>query len=1139
MDYAENFNFSNQFHDLNKNTILPLYKELNDFDFEKYIKNKKEIKNLRKILAVNDLSFEEILAIDLNQIVEASKEVSNSDIVVKKMQQFVELFEQIQPIKILENTIVSNLSYEDIITNRTKYLLDIETYLSFIEDGKQEVGWFALLKSEYKKVKYIETIVLNGVNCKTRKTITALKDYIKLMSQFEKSFTLFKKHGYVFEIDNHSDVNEKISLSNKLYNKAQRNKAIITTIEYNTHWKAFSEKYNIDKYEVEQIHSKASSLQRDFKSLQSLITDFEKQSVQINALNQKILYAHLNNYLADDLPLESIENIDNFLRLKAELQKISIVIQKEIKFNQASEYLKNTLPNTHNNLGQYIDLKYITKENFEFSFADNYLKNNTSIDIQTTKENLSKINEAIYDLKCEILFDLAKDNFRRKFNDMEINDFKNLLAEYNYYFNQGNRGVRDKIKFQISARKKSAEISKKLSCWIMNFNEVLNSVDDEPEIFDCIIVDEASQLDFNSLLLGYYAKSIIIVGDDKQTSPTHLTGADGDSFDEIKNSNLSYLGQDIIQIKPDNSLFNLAKMIAGTADLMLKEHFRCVPEIIEFSKKEFYNHELIPLKRINTDRLKPKESIFIENACIENKMVYNEIEAIKKHLIRMLGESQYQNKTIGVVSLGYMPHTELLKNIKEDLYSHFSKDKIEKEHNLIIEDAPKFQGDERDVMLVSLGTALDLEGKKPDAIIKEEALLRKINVALSRAKEQMILFHGVKSENLKNNDFRNKILSFFYDQTKPIPQFILPENTQQRDKYNRPKPFDSWFEYDIAEQLIKHGFSYLQPQYSVKKDERHSQKEKFVNFRLDIVVFNNDKSVAIECDGDPYHSSFEDVAYDIERQEFLERVGWKVYRILYSAFKRNPTEEIHKMVDFINRHTKKNTFNSPQTLIEIERKEEEDIDSISSDFEDDIPNLFSNPLSKIEIEPKKDIKEDKILRYFNLRDDGTYKLEMNENSDSQYSIPIKESQRNGYLLQCYNNGYINKVYVKTLLNKQLNRQYANGKNPEATLIYLKIIEDDTIFGIRYKINGDIIFKAHDTQKISNREQLHLQGYKVMYSSFEEIEYKILPKIIIEDIKKLVFDSFTTVGKPVTNNYYKLEWKIIKRFMQNLYSQSFD
>ena len=115
----------------------------------------------------------------------------------------------------------------------------------------------------------------------------------------------------------------------------------------------------------------------------------------------------------------------------------------------------------------------------------------------------------------------------------------------------------------------------------------------------------------------------------------------------------------------------------------------------------------------------------------------------------------------------------------------------------------------------------------------------------------------------------------------------------------------------------------------------------------------------------------------------------------------------------------------------------------------------------------------------------------------------------------------------------MNYHYSNGKNPNANILYLKLIEEDAIIALKIKRGLETVFKAHKTENISNRELLHLQGYKIVYQNIESIEYKILPKNIYEDIKRLVFTSFTAEGKSVHNNYYENEWKIIEQFIPKL------
>ena len=103
----------------------------------------------------------------------------------------------------------------------------------------------------------------------------------------------------------------------------------------------------------------------------------------------------------------------------------------------------------------------------------------------------------------------------------------------------------------------------------------------------------------------------------------------------------------------------------------------------------------------------------------------------------------------------------------------------------------------------------------------------------------------------------------------------------------------------------------------------------------------------------------------------------------------------------------------------------------------------------------------------------------------------------------------------------------------ANILYLKLIEEDAIIALKIKRGLETVFKAHKTENISNRELLHLQGYKVVYQKSEKIEYIILPNKIHDDIKRLIFTSFTAEGKSVHNTYYENEWKKIKQFIPSL------
>jgi hypothetical protein len=183
-------------------------------------------------------------------------------------------------------------------------------------------------------------------------------------------------------------------------------------------------------------------------------------------------------------------------------------------------------------------------------------------------------------------------------------------------------------------------------------------------------------------------------------------------------------------------------------------------------------------------------------------------------------------------------------------------------------------------------------------------------------------------------------------------------------------------------------------------------------------------------------------------------------------------------------------------------------------------------------EMTKDKDKSEILRYFNLYNSGTYIMTAGKPLEADYILPIKSDQRNGFVLQCYESGHVNKVFVSTLLARKLNKEYMNGVNLNDRLSLLTIIESEKIIALYFIENGKKKFKAHLTENISCRELLHLQGFKVIYNNFTRLEYKILPLELKSDLDRLVYQSFSANGKPIDNDYFDHEWTILKKFYLN-------
>jgi very-short-patch-repair endonuclease len=393
-------------------------------------------------------------------------------------------------------------------------------------------------------------------------------------------------------------------------------------------------------------------------------------------------------------------------------------------------------------------------------------------------------------------------------------------------------------------------------------------------MFDVIIVDEASQCGVEALPLFYLGKKILIVGDDKQISPDAV-GLPRDSVHRLMEEFLYDLHfKSSFDI--ESSLFDHGKLRYGTRRITLREHFRCMPEIIRFSNDLCYSDTpLIPLRQYGPDRLPPLEHVFVSGGYRQgsNNRTINrpEAETIVERIAEMCGNSRYSDKTMGVVVLQGEAQAALIEN---QLLERLGAEEMER-RRLVCGNPYSFQGDERDIMFLSLVAASN-ERIGPLTKAADE---RRFNVAASRARDMMILFHSVTCDELSASCLRRQLLDFFKN-TKPqqIAGIDRDELERRAAQDNRrvvtpPAPFDSWFEVDVALELLRKDFSVL---------AQHEVAGK----RIDLVVEDGQARLAVECDGDNWHGA-DHYESDMQRQRQLERCGWEFFRVRESAFYSN------------------------------------------------------------------------------------------------------------------------------------------------------------------------------------------------------------------------------------------------------------
>jgi len=414
------------------------------------------------------------------------------------------------------------------------------------------------------------------------------------------------------------------------------------------------------------------------------------------------------------------------------------------------------------------------------------------------------------------------------------------------------------FRYRRDARAASAQAQHAVPCWIMPHHRVSESLPAQLGCFDLVIIDEASQSDLSALPVLLRARKILVVGDDKQVAPQTV----GIEEERINTLMTRYLAEQVplyaAQMSPERSIYDLAKVVFAHSGVMLKEHFRCVAPIIEYSKREFYEHELYPLRLANSsERLDPPLlDYLVGDARREGAINRAEIEFIVKDVRAFVADPKMQSRSIGIVSLlGEEQALQIWQRLTEVL----SPDTLRR-HAVTCGDARQFQGRERDIMYLSMVCAPNDIG----AALSRDTAAQRFNVAASRARDRMILVRSVELDHLSESDrLRRGLIAHFARPFAEDPVRVTDLRTLCESRVER----------DLFDWLNGEGY-HVTPQVTVGA------------YRIDMVVEGRDDTrLAVECDGDKYQGPQQWVE-DMRRQRTLQRVGWVFWRCFAGALLR-------------------------------------------------------------------------------------------------------------------------------------------------------------------------------------------------------------------------------------------------------------
>lgn len=520
--------------------------------------------------------------------------------------------------------------------------------------------------------------------------------------------------------------------------------------------------------------------------------------------------------------------------------------------------------------------------------------------------------------------------------------------------------------------------------WMMTPSAVSDILPLEENMFDLVIFDEASQMYlYNGLPSLYRAKRAVIAGDDKQLKPTSFFSTEVGSQEAV----------DLLDdtTGKDTSLLDQAKI--NFSSITLTFHYRAkYAELIQYSNYAFYNGKLKLAPNVirGSKDNRPIEFINVHGTRVDstNKEEAEKVVDILKSVL------ENTDDTVGIITL----NAKQKDCIQETIDEHCSKDnkfdanvqralnRVEDNEDveLFIKPIEEVQGDERDVIIISLGLGENENGKVPLSQlgpIGKDGGANRLNVMISRAKKKEYIVTSVDATDLNIRDTSSegaRIFREFLEYSKSVSElnYDAVEHILGCSSTSE-KHFDSPFEEQVYLELTKLGYV-VETQVGVR------------GYKIDLAVYDEVSGqyiAGIECDGATYHSSKSARERDITRQRFLESRGWNILRIWSRNWWKDSQNEIriidNKLQELIDRLQNKSVIEQQEKeKLEEKRKQE----------------LEEERNKQIEIEEQQKIQEEKIIEMKKQQEETVRETDVEGCLDIDL-LSTKENDVKGYRLE--------------------------------------------------------------------------------------------------------------------------------------------
>jgi superfamily I DNA and/or RNA helicase/predicted DNA-binding WGR domain protein len=802
------------------------------------------------------------------------------------------------------------------------------------KEFEKKIKEYKNLELQYKEAKHAT------VNWRNRLSAQDLATAMEIASKNESSFFSFLNGNWrklkkqlqdSYDFSQHQVKPRYSQILQQLQQEYSTENAVIKNKE------SLQEQYNVDNIDITYLAIETLRNKRGDKEIDYLLAHPEA-----NAIVKKLY--KLDNTL-HKLEIQLKQCLCDYTE-----KQISVIQDELENISMNTDSLQDLLPSLRKfsslpvNVKKAIRTIPLTPVQAEASMAHKTLetlyqenKNFASLDFQVIEAVVKQIQKYYVQL-LKLNADLIRSFIRKRFiQNIELSNtaVSQLNAEQKLFkknYNEGRKilenefgkSMRYKSIRELSAKESGLVLKDIKPIWLMSPLSVSDSLPLDTNFFDVVIFDEASQITLEEGIPALYrSPQTIIVGDDKQMPPTNFFTARAEDPDDLESFN-DEVGEELLSTDADSLLVQGVRKLSST---MLSWHYRSRYEtLISYSNHAFYDAGLltIPDKTIHHKEKKiieiknPEDAIsfseclydrsisfhFHPNSVYEKRNNQDEANYIA-HLVKDLLKRKVE-ESIGIVAFSQeQQHTiedaltalaqtdKEFEALLEEAYSRTEDDQF---IGLIIKNLENIQGDERDIIIMSVCYGFDAKKKMIMNFgpINKKGGEKRLNVIFSRAKKHMAVVSSIKHFNITNeynegaNYFRRflqyaeSISSGNMQTARTILDGLVVNKNDKTETsksdvvVNEIKQRLQKLGYEVAEQVGQSGFK-----CSLAIKTNPADDEYTMSVLIDDVKHYNNENL---------------VEQYFQRPAILQSFGWKSINVFAKDWLKQPDKVIEQIV---------------------------------------------------------------------------------------------------------------------------------------------------------------------------------------------------------------------------------------------------